>query len=143
MVRRLVLCYRKEQVVLKNINILEIMPKNKLYESIFILHKCSTAINRLWDLIDRLDKGDANEKHYATSLTYYLILESVSFLEEFNKHLYHIVEPHHKEQIKKLKKVTSPIITQIHKWGDLKKFRNEIIAHPWRDKNLNFKIADL
>ena len=119
------------------------MKTNKLYESIFVLHKCNTAINTLWRLIDKLDKGDNNEKLYATNLTYYLILESVSFLEEFNKHLYHIVESHHKEQIKKLRKVISPITKQIQKWTDLKKFRNEIIAHPWRDKNLNFKIADV
>ncbi len=78
---------------------------------------------------------------YALLFVYYINLESVSFLEEFNfgfvksENLYN-------SRIKEIRKITSPILKRINKWTDLEKFRNSIIAHPWRDKKGNFVVPN-
>ena len=62
------------------------------------------------------------------------MLEAVSFLEEYNKMFTeNRVEEEFKERVKIVKSVCRPILRQINKWKDLKKFRNNIIAHPWRE----------
>ena len=68
-------------------------------------------------------------------------MEAVSFLEEFNGGLYHEIEEEYKPRVAHTRKITAPIIKRINKWKDLEKFRNNIIAHPWRNKK-QFVIPD-
>lgn len=113
----------------------------KLYEALFILYKCNHTINRLWKLIDS-SQGRINEvENFALLFTYYIKMETVSFLEEFNKGFYHETEQQFKPRVNEVRKITSPIIKRINKWKDLERFRNNIIAHPWRAKK-QFVIPD-
>ena len=68
-------------------------------------------------------------------------METVSFLEEFNKGFYNETEQQFKQRVNEVRKITAPIIKRINKWKDLERFRNNIIAHPWRAKK-QFVIAD-
>ena len=78
---------------------------------------------------------------YALLFTYYINLESVSFLEEFRDGLAK-TEPAYTDRIRNFRKITSPILKRINKWTDLEKFRNSIIAHPWRDKKGEFVVPN-
>lgn len=76
------------------------------------------------------------EINYPTSVSGickdYLIIFCCSFLDEFEKVFTISQFPIHTDRILKLKKITLPAYKQIKKWKDLKKIRNNIIAHNHR-----------
>jgi hypothetical protein len=67
-------------------------------------------------------------------LTNTIKMETLSFLEEFNNAFFQNIEDEYKPKMMEVREITAPIIKRIRKWKDLGKFRNNIIAHPWRDK---------
>lgn len=108
------------------------MSKN-LYESLFIMHKCNLTIERLNKLVVNSALSSKEDQDFALLHTYYIILESVTFLDEFNLS-FRNVESEYLVRVADVRKITAPIIKKINKWKDLEKFRNNIIAHPWRNK---------
>jgi hypothetical protein len=72
-----------------------------------------------------------------------ILMESVSFIDEYEQSFFHRCEPEFKEMVIKAKKICQPVLRKVKEWKDLKNFRNQIVAHPWRDKNGNFVIPDL
>lgn len=68
------------------------------------------------------------------SLWFQIILHSCSFLDEWDNILGVNTEKHYSKKILKVKRVTAPASKAIKKWKDLKKFRNEVVAHSFRDK---------
>lgn len=117
------------------------IPTN-LYESLFILHKCNTNLNRLSTLIKSYEAEVKENESYLVLFVYYINLETVSFLEEFNKGFYQKTEVTYKTRISDVRSITSPILKRINKWKDLREFRNQIVAHPWRGKEGTLVIPD-
>jgi hypothetical protein len=109
------------------------MQPTKLYESLFILHKCNLNIERLRNLLQSFEGNLENNSDYALLFTYYINLEALSFLEEF-RDSFSKVEQQYSDRVREVRKITSPVLKRIHKWKDLEKFRNNIVAHPWRHK---------
>ena len=105
----------------------------KLYESLFIMHKCNLTIERLNKLVVNSDLSSKENQDFALLHTYYIILESVAFLDEFN-YSFRKVESEYLSRVTDVRKITAPLIKKVRKWKDLEKFRNNIIAHPWRNK---------
>ena len=60
----------------------------KLHESLFILHKCDLNIRTVWDAIKKHQNQGAliSLHHFTINLTHYIILETQSFLEEYQKY---------------------------------------------------------
>jgi hypothetical protein len=116
------------------------MKPTKLYESLFILDKCKTTINSVWN---ELLKGKHFTKNdvLSTNLQFYLIMETVNFLKEYDGAFVNRIEPEFKERMMSVRKIASPIIKELNKWKDLERFRNNIIAHGWRDKNKNYEFV--
>ena len=105
----------------------------RLYESLFILHKCNLNISSLLELIlEKIHQENPNEDE-TMLLAHYLQMESVSFMVEFKENLYQYSEKEYSQRISDIQKITKPIFKRINKWKDLNKYRNNIIAHPWRD----------
>ncbi len=105
----------------------------RLYESLFILHKCILNISSLLQLIlEKIHQENPN-KDEAMLLAQYLQMESVSFMVEFKENLYQYSEKEYSQRISDIQKITKPIFNRINKWKDLNKYRNNIIAHPWRN----------
>jgi|ERR1035437_328792 hypothetical protein len=104
----------------------------QLYESLFILYKCQLNIDRLHTLIleNRNQEADEND---AILLAQYLLMEGLSFIVEFKENMYKVAESEYKTRVQEIQKITKPIFDRINKWKDLGKYRNNIIAHPWRD----------
>lgn len=92
----------------------------------------------------------------------YMIMESASFLEEYeinfleinnrtpihistkNKRPIHRIEPQYWKQIEDFDKIVSPIFKTLNRWTEIKKYRNNYVAHgsraDWKDGN-KLKIA--
>lgn len=105
----------------------------KLYESLFILYKCHLNVSHLLELIlDKIHQENPDESE-VLFLAKYLQMESVSFIVEFKENLYKHSEKEFRQRITDIQKITKPIFNRINKWKDLNKYRNNIIAHPWRD----------
>lgn len=105
----------------------------RLYESLFILYKCNRNISNLLTLIlQRIHQENANEEE-CKLLAEYLQMEAVSFLAEYNENLSKYSEEEYKQRISDSRKITKPILKRINKWKDLSRYRNNIIAHPWRE----------
>lgn len=113
----------------------------RLYESLFILYKCNLNISNLLKLILKKIHQDNPDKDETMLLSQYLQMESVSFMLEFKENLYQYSEKEYFERISDIQKITKPIFKRINKWKDLNKYRNNIIAHPWRDSG-KFVIAN-
>jgi len=105
----------------------------KLYESLFILYKCNLNISRLLELILEKIHQENPDADETLLLAKYLQMESVSFIAEFKENLYKHSEKEYSQRIADIQKITKPIFNRINKWKDLNKYRNNIIAHPWRE----------
>lgn len=78
------------------------------------------------ELINGFDYSD-------TPLLYHIILEVVNFNEEYNLYFNTAFLNSYKQRITQIKIINKPIFKNINKWR-LKDFRNNIIAHTWRNK---------
>ena len=74
------------------------------------------------------------------SLWFQIIIKICSFLEEWDNFLGVKNEPEFKHKILYIKRATLPARKVTNLWKDLRKFRNEITAHNFRDKNFKVKI---
>lgn len=103
-----------------------------LYESLFILYKCQLNINRIYNLtLENRTRNDSDEND-AILLAQYLLMESLSFISEFKENLHKYSESEYKQRVADLHQITKPIFKRINKWKDIGRYRNNIIAHPWR-----------
>lgn len=77
------------------------------------------------------------------SLWFQIIIKSCSFIDEWDRFLGVKNESEHIERLRLIKSVASPARKAINFWKELKKFRNEITAHNFRDKQNVVKIDDI
>jgi len=117
----------------------------KIHETLFILHKCDLNINLVWEaIVNHQQKGPLYMLHHFTiNLTHYIILESQSFFEEYRKHFTAMfVESEYKDRLEAVRDICKPVFKQINKWKGLESFRDNFIAHPWRN-NKNSLVVPL
>lgn len=74
------------------------------------------------------------------SLSFQIIIKTCSFFEEWDKILGVLTEKSLETKVEIIKKIVKPAKKAVGNWKDFKKFRNEIIAHNFRDKNRNLKL---
>jgi hypothetical protein len=113
------------------------MEMTKLHESLFILFKCSRTVNRVYKALEEhREKGILRSfNHYSHNLAYYVIMESNSFLDEYNKFfIVSNVEPEYMDRVRIVRDVLNPLVKKINNWKDLSLYRDNIVAHGWRDK---------
>ncbi|NGP89190.1 hypothetical protein [Fodinibius halophilus] len=72
------------------------------------------------------------------SLWFQIILDSCSFLDEWDSILGVKTEKKFRNRILKVKKTAAVASRAVRSWKDLRDFRNEVIAHNFRDKTYNF-----
>jgi hypothetical protein len=72
------------------------------------------------------------------ALRFQYILQICSFLDEWDKFTGIKTNSEFDEKIRVIKRVVKPAKQAINKFPDLRRFRNEIIAHNYRDKNNEF-----
>lgn len=77
------------------------------------------------------------------SLWFQIIIKVCSFLDEYDKFLGVKTEPDYTVEIKAIKKVLAPVRREFNNWKDLKKFRNEFVAHNFRNRDNHITIDNL
>lgn len=116
---------------------------HSFYESIIVLSKCVQSVTRIRTLliIDQEKLSDADA--YFVLFQNIIILETTTFLDEFNIYFAKSAPPSERMRVQEFKKIVKPILSRINQWTDLTKFRNQIVAHNWRNKQGAFVIPDL
>lgn len=106
----------------------------KIHETLYILHKCNRNIQNVWDACQKHQQEGINPlNHFTYNLAYYLILEAVSFLDEYEKEFtVGKQEMGMKRRVEDILTIVKPIKQRIEKFWDITPFRNNIIAHRWR-----------
>jgi hypothetical protein len=107
------------------------------------MSKCVKTVSRIKPLLTIDKENIADAESYFTLFQNLVILEATTFLDEYNSHFFCSVLQTEKQRVKEFKRIVQPIINKINRWKDLKRFRNQIIAHNWRDKKGVFVIPDL
>jgi hypothetical protein len=112
-----------------------------LQESLLILQRNSREIWLRTNLMieNEYHKIDAHEigpqLTLFLSLFYMTIIESCSYLDEFENVFGVKSEKKYQKRILIVKRSTKPFIKKIKEWNDLREFRNSIVAHNLRKKD--------
>lgn len=77
------------------------------------------------------------------SLWFQIILKACSFMDEWNMFLAVKTNDNDYEKLLLIKKIVAPARKEVSKWKDLKKFRNEIIAHNLRNGDRSFSMDNI
>jgi len=80
--------------------------------------------------------------HYV-ALSFYIIMDVNSYLDEYDNFFESGAETEFKPRIRIVKKIAKPVVDRLRKWKDIKNFRNQIIAHPWRINGSEFSLKNL
>ena len=122
----------------------------KLYESLYIFLRYKQDINYLMEFI--IDFGYhkkaqneftlKDQAHYVT-LYHTILMNTCSFLDEYNKHFQAKSEPEFHERILSVKKIAKPAYKKMKEWKDLREYRNNMIAHNFRinEDVFSFKMS--
>ena len=111
----------------------------KLVESIQIITRFAREIGNRTKLI--VDFNFPNQKSeeiieekltLLNSLMYMTLIDSVSFLDEYQNILGVKTEKNYKERIIITKAINKPLISRITEWKDLRDLRNNLLAHNLR-----------
>jgi len=68
------------------------------------------------------------------SLYHQILLNTCTFLEEYDHNFLTLAEPKYKERIKIVMNIAKPVLKKIREWTGLRELRNEMLAHTWRKK---------
>ena len=120
-------------------------PPVKLYNSLFILQKCDTVIQRIISRTVGTNEGQLDlivDQFELVDNSTLILLQLCIFLDEYENY-FHRVELHYQQKVLIFKKIIKPIVDQIKKWTDLRTFRNRMIAHNCRDSQGNFHLPDI
>lgn len=121
---------------------------NKTEESIFTLISLGVLIIQAFEALtgkEDILHSDFDSAHYNfkdlvddtihEALVYQILLKSCSFLDEWNKVFGVKTETKDKNKIILVKKTAKIAYQCITGWSQIREFRNEMIAHNFRDKN--------
>lgn len=99
--------------------------------SFFILHKCHLNISNIKSyLYESMLENKLTNQTVLIALINYVILETTSFLDEYDNKLVCKKNNEINSRIQEVKAICKPIMKKVKKWN-LQAYRNSIIAHPW------------
>lgn len=119
----------------------------KIYESLYIFSRYKQDIRYLFEIM--IDSGYRERKQNDWNLkdqTHYvalyntILLNSCSYLDEYNKHFLANSETKFHERIKSIKRIAKPALKEIYKWTGLRNYRNQMIAHNFRVDEREFSF---
>ena len=111
----------------------------KLYESLYIFLRYTQDIKYLMEIMIDLGyrerkQNEWNLKDQAHYFALYntILMNTCSYLDEYNKNFLAKAEPEFHERILQIKKIAKPAFKKLNEWKDLKEYRNQMIAHNFR-----------
>lgn len=129
---------------MKNLKREPIINRERLIESIYhvvyIGNTTRSLHNVFCSVADKLNESEKNVIRY--SIQSNVMLDTISLLDEMDKFLFKCDDNIDKVLSKKVgsfKHIIEPILQSIGKWKNLRKFRNNVLAHNYRVDSDNFK----
>jgi len=116
----------------------------KTLDSIKILGLLNAQIQRNFETLSKIETKNDNAKKWIFYIVKYItIIQTVSFLDEWDKFLGIKAEDQYKADIQKLKKIVNPAILRVKKWKGMRAVRNSMLAHNLRNRKLNYRFVFL
>ena len=130
---------------------------SNFHSSLFILFETYQNLERLYFEFDKFPKSgiESYSNPFVKSYRNYIILEAVSFLDEYETNFLEInnrntlttkkkskkplkpIEQQYWNQIENLHKIITPLLNTVNRWTGIRKFRNNFVAHgsrsDWKD----------
>lgn len=124
--------------------IIPVVDRERIIESVYhIVYMGNISRNTHNVFLSIADKIDGHEKMLIRYLVQsQVMLNTISLLDEINKYLFNYdskVEVVVKEKIESYRYIVEPVLTEIAKWTSLRQFRNNVLAHNFRNNKNNFK----
>lgn len=122
----------------------------RIYESLYIFSRYEQDIRYFMELIkdfgyDKKGQNDWTNKEMSHYQVLYntILMNTCSYLDEYNKNFLINAEYKFHERIKTLKKIAKPAIKKLNEWKDLRTYRNQIVAHNFRIDGNDFSFKKL
>jgi len=122
----------------------------RIYESLYIFSRYEQDIRYFMKLIkdfgyDKKGQNDWTNKEISHYQILYntILMNTCSYLDEYNKNFLINAEYKFHERIKTLKKIAKPAIKKLNEWKDLRTYRNQIVAHNFRIDGNDFSFKKL
>lgn len=110
----------------------------KTQESILVLFTLQALLDEYLKCLSK-EKNNPNSVIFSI-ITSQIIITSCSYLDEW-VYFARLIKEEQESRIITLRKITKPVMNRINEWKDLKRFRNNIIAHNHRIKKENNSLA--
>jgi hypothetical protein len=111
----------------------------RLYESLYIFLRYTQDIQYLIEFMIDLGyrerkQNEWNLKDQAHYVALYntILMNTCSFLDEYNLNFLSKSEPELSKRILQVKKIAKPAFKKLNEWKNLKQYRNHMIAHNFR-----------
>lgn len=122
----------------------------KIYESLYIFSRYEQDIRYLMELLidfgyNNKGQNDWNAKETSHYQTMYntILMDTCSYLDEYNKNFLHNAENEFHDRIKTIKKIARPAFKKLSEWTDLRSYRNQMVAHNFRIDGNDFSFKKL
>ena len=122
----------------------------RIYESLYIFSRYEQDIRYLMELImdfgyNKRGQNDWIPKEMSLYQTLYnaILMNTCSYLDEYNKIFSIHAEQEFHNRIKTVKKITKPAMKKINEWEDLRAYRNQMVAHNFRIVGNDFSFKKL
>jgi hypothetical protein len=124
---------------------------SNVHTCLYILNECHNTIERLYFEFDKYSRiGIPYDKNtFQHEIGKYIILNAASFIDEYEIYFTQTkksnkrpkpIEPECVQRIKDLDEIIKPILITINRWGGIKKYRDNFVAHMnrsgWNHKTL-------
>lgn len=110
-----------------------------LFHLIFIGNSIERTFSAFAGIIGKVPQKEEYDLFASTSSL--IIIETVSFLHEYNRFL-RSDDPTLHSAIVEVKRATKPALVAINQWTELEDFRNHALAHNLRNKRLNVSVFE-
>ena len=111
-----------------------------IYHIVYMGNTSRSLHNALLSVADKINEDEKLVIRY--SIQSNVMLDTISLLDEINKYLFNYestVEQPIKAKIESYKYIIEPVLNEINKWTSFRKFRNNILAHNFRNDKDDFK----
>lgn len=110
-----------------------------LYHLIFIANSIENTVKAFSGIIDKAD--DEHEKALYVATSSIVLIQTVSFLDEYHHHIKSTDEDVN-TTINAIKKAVKPAVAQINEWKEIDVFRNNVLAHNLRDRKKMISVFE-
>ncbi len=114
----------------------------KPVESVIILRLLNSYLqNNFKTLALAIPKNEAAKDWLFIMVRYITVIQVVSFIDEYDKHLGKADDSNISLKLLQAKKIAQPAIKRVRKWTGMRHLRNSILAHNLRDRKDNNSFA--